>query len=54
MTRPETGVVRRQLVLTAVIQVVLIRREAPPSVLSDISPARGEIARVTAFANLQN
>ena len=25
------------------------RREAPPSVLSDLSPARGEIARLTAF-----
>ena len=28
-------------------------REAPPSVLSDISPARGEIGCVTAFANHQ-
>ncbi len=31
-----------------------MQREAPPSALSGISPAGGEIARGTAFANLQH
>ena len=31
------------------IDNMIQQREAPPSVLSDISPARGQIARVTAF-----